>query len=194
MFWASIVQDRDLSEYDPSRSSTSKPLSCSHQLCQLGLNCQSPNGSCPYSVNYYSEDTSSSGLLFEDQLHLTSSGGGAHEGSIHAQVIIGYVSFVYSQFCSLTCTVNLTGKVFAFLTNCRCGSKQSGSYLDGSAPDGLLGLGPGKISIPSLLARSGLVPHSFSYCFDNSYSGRMYFGDQGPATQRSTTFVPYKGE
>ncbi|XP_027149537.1 aspartic proteinase-like protein 1 isoform X2 [Coffea eugenioides] len=155
--------DRDLSEYEPSRSSTSKPLSCSHQLCELGLNCQSPNGSCPYSVNY-SENTSSSGLLFEDQLYLTSSGGGAPEGSIQAQVIIG------------------------------CGSKQSGSDLDGSAPDGLLGLGPGKIAIPSLLARSGLVPHSFSYCFDNSYSGRMYFGDQGPATQRSTTFVPYKGE
>lgn len=81
-----------------------------------------------------------------------------------------------------------------FIIDCSCGSKQSGSYLDGSAPDGLMGLGPGKISVPSLLAKSGLVPHSFSFCFDNSYSGSIYFGDQGTATQRTASFVPFEGK
>lgn len=85
-------------------------------------------------------------------------------------------------------------KAFKFITYCSCGSKQSGSYLDGSAPDGLIGLGPGEISIPSLLAKSGLVPHSFSLCFDNNYSGRIYFGDQGPAVQPSAPFLPYERE
>lgn len=56
-----------------------------------------------------------------------------------------------------------------------------------------MGLGPGEISVMSLLSKSGLVPHSFSFCYDKSYSGRLYFGDQGPASQRSTSFVHLKG-
>lgn len=77
---------------------------------------------------------------------------------------------------------------------CSCGSKQTGVYLDGIAPDGLMGLKPGEISVMSLLSKSGLVPHSFSFCYDKSYSGRLYFGDQGPASQKSTSFVHLKGE
>ncbi|EYU43596.1 hypothetical protein MIMGU_mgv1a0074171mg, partial [Erythranthe guttata] len=73
-----------------------------------------------------------------------------------------------------------------------CGSKQSGEYLKGIAPDGLMGLGPGEISVPSLLSKSGLIPHSFSFCYDKSYSGRLYFGDEGPTSQSSTSFLPLK--
>lgn len=158
------VLDRDLSEYNPSKSSTSKHLSCSNRFCQLGSNCKNPKEHCPYNVDYYSENTSSSGFLFEDQLHLVSIDLHANKSLLEASVILG------------------------------CGSKQSGSYLDGSAPDGLMGLGPGEISVPSSLAKSGLVPHSFSLCFDSSYSGRIYFGDQGPAVQRSAPFLPYERE
>ncbi|XP_031127808.1 aspartic proteinase-like protein 1 [Ipomoea triloba] len=157
------VLDRDLNEYSPARSSTSKQLPCSHQLCDLGPDCKSPKEHCPYMVDYLSENTSSSGFLFEDQLHLILSGEHSHQDSALAPIIIG------------------------------CGSKQSGSYLDGAAPDGVLGLGPGKISVPSLLANSGLVPHSFSLCFDKSHSGRIFFGDQGPGNQRFTPFLPLEG-
>ncbi|KAL6959295.1 cathepsin D [Sarracenia purpurea var. burkii] len=156
-------QDRDLNEYNPSGSTTSKHLSCSHQLCQLGPNCQSPKQPCPYMVNYYSEDTSSSGFLVEDTLHL----GGSDDASnvpVKAPVIIG------------------------------CGRKQSGGYLDGVAPDGLMGLGLGDISVPSLLAKSGLIQNSFSLCFDNDNSGRIFFGDQGSAAQHSTPFLPSDGK
>lgn len=76
---------------------------------------------------------------------------------------------------------------------CRCGMKQSGGYLDGVAPDGLLGLGPGESSVPSFLANSGLIHNSFSLCFNEDDSGRMFFGDQGPTIQQSTPFLPLDG-
>ncbi|KAG5529402.1 hypothetical protein RHGRI_029954 [Rhododendron griersonianum] len=163
VFGASIMQDRDLNEYDPSGSTTSKHLSCGDQLCQLGPNCQSPKQPCPYTVNYYSEDTSSSGFLVEDTLHLAGSGDTSNI-SVQAPVIIG------------------------------CGRKQSGGYLDGVAPDGLMGLGLGKVSVLSVLAKSGLVRNSFSLCFDDDDSGRLFFGDQGPAGQHSTPFLPSGGK
>ncbi|KAL7154611.1 hypothetical protein ABFS83_03G013000 [Erythranthe nasuta] len=154
--------EKELGEYSPSRSNSSKIIPCGHELCQQGYNCKNPSAHCPYSANYLSEDTSSSGFLFEDQLHLSSVGGNKLQRSVHAAVLIG------------------------------CGSKQSGEYLKGIAPDGLMGLGPGEISVPSLLSKSGLIPHSFSFCYDKSYSGRLYFGDEGPTSQSSTSFLPFK--
>lgn len=70
-----------------------------------------------------------------------------------------------------------------------CGSKQSGGYLTGVAPDGVMGLGPGEISIPSFLAREGLSRNSFSLCFDGDDSGRLFFGDQGITNQHTTPFL-----
>ncbi|XP_059642779.1 aspartic proteinase-like protein 1 isoform X2 [Cornus florida] len=164
VYGASIMQDRDLNEYNPSISSTSKHLSCSHRLCDLGPSCKSPKQPCLYTVNYLSEGTSSSGLLAEDILHLASSSDDTSNNSVQAPVIIG------------------------------CGRKQSGGYLDGVAPDGLMGLGLGEISVPSFLAKSGLVQNSFSLCFDEDYSGRIFFGDQGIATQQTTPFLPSNGK
>lgn len=156
--------DRDLHEYKPSGSSTSKHVSCSHQLCESGPNCKSPKQQCPYTVNYYTENTSTSGLLVEDMLHLSSGSSDPLNASVQASVIIG------------------------------CGMKQSGGYLDGVAPDGLMGLGLGEISVPSFLAKKGLVHNSFSMCYDGNNSGRIYFGDQGPSLQQSTSFLPFDGK
>jgi hypothetical protein len=75
-----------------------------------------------------------------------------------------------------------------------CGRKQSGDYLDGIAPDGLLGLGMADISVPSFLARAGLIRNSFSMCFKQDKSGRLFFGDQGVPVQQSTPFVPLYGK
>ncbi|XP_015074092.1 aspartic proteinase-like protein 1 isoform X1 [Solanum pennellii] len=156
--------DKDLNEYNPSGSSTSKFLSCSHQLCELGSNCKNPKQPCPYTVNYVSEDTSTSGVLVEDILHLASGSRMAANGSARAPVTFG------------------------------CGSKQTGGYLNGVAPDGLMGLGPGEISVPSRLAKAGLVRNSFSLCFKEDDSGRIFFGDQGPAGQQTTSFLPSEGQ
>ncbi|KAL0648276.1 hypothetical protein Bca4012_046567 [Brassica carinata] len=75
-----------------------------------------------------------------------------------------------------------------------CGKKQSGKFLEGIAPDGVMGLGPGEISVPSFLAKAGLMRNSFSMCFDEEDSGRIYFGDMGPSTQQSTLFLPYNND
>ncbi|XP_031273048.1 aspartic proteinase-like protein 1 isoform X1 [Pistacia vera] len=152
--------ERDLSEYDPATSSSSKNLSCSNQLCKSRTNCNSLKDPCPYVAEYASEDTSSSGYLVEDVLHLASVSKHATQSLVQASVIIG------------------------------CGRKQTGSYLDGAAPDGLMGLGLGDISVPTLLAKAGLILNSFSICFDENDSGRIFFGDQGPASQQSTSFLP----
>jgi len=70
-----------------------------------------------------------------------------------------------------------------------CGSVQTGSFLQGAAPDGLLGLGIDDISVPSILYNSGLVSNSFSMCFpDNSNVGRFAFGDKGTSDQNKTPF------
>lgn len=153
--------DKELGMYNPDKSKTGKHLSCSHELCTLGGSCKNKKQPCSYTVNYYSENTSTSGLLVEDTMYLTSTD---DHTSIQAPVIIG------------------------------CGRKQSGGYLDGIAPDGLLGLGIGEISVPSILARAGLVLNSFSMCFRGDDSGKIYFGDQGVSTQRTTPFVALNGK
>ncbi|XP_044509880.1 aspartic proteinase-like protein 1 isoform X1 [Mangifera indica] len=152
--------ERDLSEFDPTISSSSKNLSCGDQLCKPHSNCKSLKDPCPYIAQYASQDTTSSGYLVEDVLHLASVSNYASKSSVQASVIIG------------------------------CGRKQTGSYLDGAAPDGLMGLGLGDISVPTLLAKAGFIPNSFSICFDENDSGRIFFGDQGPASQQSTPFLP----
>lgn len=155
--------DKDLNEFSPSRSLSSKHLTCSHRLCDVGSNCKSSKQQCPYTVNYLSEDTSSSGLLVEDILHLQSGDDGVSNSSVQASIVIG------------------------------CGMKQSGGYLDGVAPDGVMGLGPGESSVPSFLAKSGLIKDSFSFCFNEDDSGRLFFGDKGTNTQQSTSFLPLDG-
>lgn len=69
-----------------------------------------------------------------------------------------------------------------------CGQVQSGSFLDSAAPNGLLGLGLEKISVPSILASSGLISNSFSMCFGLDGIGRISFGDKGSSDQDETPF------
>lgn len=90
------MQERDLSEYDPATSSSSKNLSCSNQLCKSRTNCKSLKDPCPYIAEYASEDTSSSGYLVEDVLHLASVSKHATQSSVQASVIIGCVYVVFS--------------------------------------------------------------------------------------------------
>ncbi|XP_050214862.1 aspartic proteinase-like protein 1 isoform X2 [Mercurialis annua] len=164
-FYSSL--DRDLSEYRPSLSSSSTHLSCNHQLCDLGSHCKNlRDDPCPYVANYGdSENTSSSGFLIEDKLHLASVSlnSNSTQKQMQASVVLG------------------------------CGRKQTGGYLDGAAPDGVMGLGPGDISVPSLLAKAGLIPKSFSLCFDVNGSGTILFGDLGHTSQKSTPLLPLQG-
>ncbi|KAL6601659.1 hypothetical protein ACP70R_044879 [Stipagrostis hirtigluma subsp. patula] len=56
--------------YSPQKSSTSRKVPCSSDLCDLQNACRSASNSCPYSVQYLSDNTSSSGVLVEDVLYL----------------------------------------------------------------------------------------------------------------------------
>ncbi|CAK8540045.1 unnamed protein product [Lathyrus sativus] len=63
--------------YDNKRSSTSKNVACNSSLCgQPALCSSSSGGTCPYQVQYLSENTSTSGFLVEDVLHLITDHGG----------------------------------------------------------------------------------------------------------------------
>ncbi|XP_047166685.1 aspartyl protease family protein 1-like [Vigna umbellata] len=69
-----------------------------------------------------------------------------------------------------------------------CGQVQTGAFLDGAAPNGLLGLGMGDVSVPSILAKEGLTSNSFSMCFGPDGLGRITFGDNSSFVQGKTPF------
>ncbi|XP_062101891.1 aspartyl protease family protein 1-like [Humulus lupulus] len=69
-----------------------------------------------------------------------------------------------------------------------CGTVQTGSFLEGAAPNGLIGLGIEDISVPSILAKEGYTSNSFSMCFGHEGVGRIRFGDKGSLDQGETPF------
>ncbi|KAF5190752.1 aspartyl protease family protein 1-like [Thalictrum thalictroides] len=62
--------DYELSIYDPKGSLTSKKITCDNTLCTQRTRCLGTFSNCPYAVSYISTDTSTSGVLVEDVLHL----------------------------------------------------------------------------------------------------------------------------
>ncbi|GFY88050.1 eukaryotic aspartyl protease family protein [Actinidia rufa] len=62
--------DFDLSIYNPKESSTSKKVACNNSLCAHHNECLGSFSHCPYTVSYISSETSTSGVLVEDVLHL----------------------------------------------------------------------------------------------------------------------------
>ncbi|CAD6338295.1 unnamed protein product [Miscanthus lutarioriparius] len=152
-----------LRPYSPRGSSTSKQVTCDNALCDRPNACSAAtNGSCPYEVQYVSANTSTSGVLVQDVLHLTRErpGAAAAGEALQAPVVFG------------------------------CGQVQTGYFLDGGAFDGLMGLGRDKVSVPSVLAASGLVASdSFSMCFGDDGVGRINFGDAGSRGQGETPFT-----
>ena len=56
-------------------------------------------------------------------------------------------------------------------------------------PNGRLGLGNNVLSVPSTLARNGVVPNSFSLCFGPNHDyGRITFGDTGNSDEKEASF------
>ncbi|KAF8405451.1 hypothetical protein HHK36_010357 [Tetracentron sinense] len=146
----------DFNIYSPNTSSTSQKVPCNSSLCEQQRGCSTNPNSCPYQVQYLSNDTSSSGVLIQDVLHLRADNN-------HPEVIDAPITF-------------------------GCGQVQTGTFLDGAAPNGLFGLGIDKVSVPSILANRGLVADSFSMCFGPDGIGRISFGDKGSPDQEETPF------
>ncbi|KAL4645557.1 hypothetical protein ACB092_02G242800 [Castanea dentata] len=156
-FQTSSGQVVNLNIYSPNASSTSKSVPCgSNYLCSSNQ-CLSANSDCAYNYAYASNDTSTSGILVEDVLHLITDDG--QSKAVDALVTLG------------------------------CGKNETGIFLEGAAPNGLIGLAFNNISVPSTLARNGLGPNSFSMCFGSDGTGRINFGDNGTSEQKETSFT-----
>lgn len=84
---SSIGLDMPLNIYRPDTSRTYKHVPCGSGFCDSGLPCQNISEDCPYSVQYLSDNTSTSGILIEDVIHLAS--GNHHGASVEAQVVFG---------------------------------------------------------------------------------------------------------
>ncbi|GLJ25012.1 hypothetical protein SUGI_0478820 [Cryptomeria japonica] len=149
-----------LATYTPSASQTFKPVTCASDLCSLSNSCSKSTDQCPYNISYVSDNTSSSGTLVEDVLYLTPGDGRQNGEVVKARITFG------------------------------CGSIQTGSFIDGAAPDGLLGLGIENISVPTILSNTGFVGNYFSMCFPSNGSfGRFTFGYKGSSDQKQTSFI-----
>ncbi|CAM6095825.1 unnamed protein product [Calypogeia fissa] len=152
-----------LNVYAPSKSTTSKAVTCSSSDCAVTFStCQDQNlpssGQCQYGLQYATANTSTSGTVYQDDIHLRPNDGASTD--ITLPIVLG------------------------------CGQTQTGSLVDGtSVPDGLIGLGRMPYSVPSILAQSGLAEDSFSMCFSVDGSGRIVFGDFGSSAVTSTPLV-----
>lgn len=67
------LQVIDFDIYSPNKSTTSKKVTCNSTYCHE-QRCSSPSSDCLYSIRYLSANTSSSGVVVEDVLHLTTDG------------------------------------------------------------------------------------------------------------------------
>ncbi|KAJ3672389.1 hypothetical protein LUZ60_007110 [Juncus effusus] len=72
-----------------------------------------------------------------------------------------------------------------------CGEIQDGDLLD-QVPNGLMGLGLDSLSVPTMLAKSGIISDSFSMCF-RADIGRINFGDIGNPGQYETPLIVKEG-
>ncbi|KAH7294582.1 hypothetical protein KP509_27G008300 [Ceratopteris richardii] len=166
--WASYgvqTQGLEFAVYGTSSSSTSKNLSCTNSLCSSSVAspssaCSSNTQACEYTIKYMSSDTSTSGFIVQDVLHLNYEA--PESGNTTASIYFG------------------------------CAQLQTGDLLQGVAPNGLFGLGPEDISVPSTLARNGVIStNSFSMCFSSGdSSGRLVFGVEALSGIPSTPLVP----
>ena len=83
------------------------------------------------------------------------------QSSVQASVIIGCASFLSIaalSYGSLPLNAQFVIFVLAsaiYIFQISCGRKQSGSYLDGAAPDGVMGLGPGTFLFLVCLQKQG---------------------------------------
>lgn len=67
-----LTQIVDFNIYSPNNSSTSQKVSCNSTICaERQRQCASATSDCPYQVVYLSNGTSSTGILVEDLLHLS---------------------------------------------------------------------------------------------------------------------------
>ena len=97
------IQKFPLQTYNPSTSNTSKHITCGSSLCYTSNStCPKESDDCEYTINYLSDNTSSSGILVEDVIHLASGTTITNGKSIEFPFVFGYVIMKCSwNFCTI---------------------------------------------------------------------------------------------
>ncbi|KAI9080180.1 hypothetical protein K1719_037858 [Acacia pycnantha] len=138
-----------LSSFDPEKSSTSSPSSCSDSICNSAY--QSPeavcskDNRCTYTFAY-ADASASSGYYLTDLFHFST----PTSSNASSPIIFG-------------CSTELRGNLVA----------------NERRVDGILGFGQGKSSVISQLSSKGLVPKVFSHCLrgDEQGGGNLVLGE-----------------
>ncbi|CAL4995282.1 unnamed protein product [Urochloa decumbens] len=152
--------------YSPRQSSTSKPVSCDNPLCDRPDTC---------AADAANTTTTSSSCPYEVSYVSANTG----SSGVLVQDVLHVTRENNSKQQSVQAPVVLG-----------CGQVQTGDFLKGAAAGGLMGLGMDKVSVPSVLATSGVVASdSFSMCFSSDGVGRINFGDAGSLGQAETPLV-----
>jgi hypothetical protein len=86
-----LEQDLKFDVYSPQKSSTSRKVPCSSNLCEFQSACGSASNTCPYSIEYLSDNTSSSGVLVEDVLYMITES--AQPKIVTVPISFGYVLY-----------------------------------------------------------------------------------------------------
>ncbi|KAF5735915.1 aspartic proteinase-like protein 1-like isoform X4 [Tripterygium wilfordii] len=87
---ARLLMEFELSVYGSKGSSTSKKVTCNILLFDHRNHCPGTFSDCPYMISYVSAQTSTSGILVEDVLHLVT-------GDINEELVEAYVMFGCEQ-------------------------------------------------------------------------------------------------
>lgn len=150
--------DFDFSIYSPTKSSTSKSVPCSSSICEHQERCSSSGNNECLYNVNYVSADTSSSGFLVEDLLYLTTEDTINPKTVQTRIVFG------------------------------CGQTQTGSFLDAAAPNGLLGLGMEKVSVPSILSSSGITANSFSMCFGRDGIGRISFGDIGSSDQQETPF------
>ncbi|XP_021816404.1 aspartyl protease family protein 1 isoform X2 [Prunus avium] len=118
LFWVpcegtAYAPDFEVSKYDPEGSSTSKRVSCNDSLCAHRNRCMGSFNNCPYMVSYVSAETSTSGILVEDVLHLKTED--SHRELVEAYVTFGCKAVLSWMLQLLMVCLGLVWRRFLFL-------------------------------------------------------------------------------
>ncbi|XP_055836250.1 aspartic proteinase 36-like isoform X1 [Solanum dulcamara] len=142
---SSGLQQIQLEFFDPSSSSTARPISCSDQRCALGeqssdSGCSTRN-QCGYTFQY-GDGSGTSGYYVADLMHFDTIVGNSLTANSSAPVVFG---------CSTSQTGDLT--------------------KPDRAIDGIFGFGQQGLSVIAQLSSQGVTPDVFSHCLKGSNGG-----------------------
>ncbi|KAG2402168.1 Aspartic proteinase-like protein [Vigna angularis] len=161
-----LLQQIELTLYDPKSSETAELVSCEQDFCAAAYDGPMPGCKseipCPYSITY-GDGSATSGYYVQDYLTYNRVNGNLLTTPQNSSIIFG------------------------------CGAVQSGTLGSSSeqALDGIMGFGQANSSVLSQLAASGKVKKIFSHCLDNIRGGGIFaIGEVVEPKVSTTPLVP----